>query len=104
MNICQMMIPRRKYNAYMGKMSIKKNLGSRKAPVKWYFKGLSQLEQCWAILEGVAPQEPPKRGQRAFSDSRHSGAFSAIEEVTHMSCVPNFVLDNGEGKNYSYSL
>ena len=83
-------------------MSVKKSM---------LVKGCSKFQQRFESIEAMldnfggycSTQEPPKRGQKAFP--RHSGEFSAMEEVyTYMSCVPNFVLDNGKGKKYLYGL
>lgn len=83
MNICHMVIHKIKFNVKMGKMSVKKSFlvkGCSK------FKRFESIEAVLVNFGGYcSTQEPPKRGQKAFS--RHSGAFSAIGEgYTYVMC------------------
>ena len=84
MNMCHLMIHKTKYNAKMGKMSVKQSM---------LVKGCSKFQQRFESIEAMldnfggycSTQEPPKRGQKAFP--RHSGEFSAMEECyTYVMC------------------
>ena len=87
MNICHIVIHKIKFNVKMGKMSVKKSIlvkGCSK--FQWKFKRFESIEAVLVNFGGYcSTQEPPKRGQKAFS--RHSGAFSAIGEgYTYVMC------------------